>query len=102
MIGPRDPLGSCEGRFAPAPGGNLPDVLTTMPNFPRRVHGTPARSALRRLTQRSRRHPLAERPRVSPAVIEEEAASLLYGARSGMVNASPVGPPLDGSPEERP
>jgi len=33
---------------------------------------------------------------VSRVVIEEEATSLIYGERSGMVNASPVGPPLDG------
>ncbi len=68
-------------------------VLTTMPNFPRRVRGTPARGALRRLARRAQRHHRADRPRVSPVVIEEEAASLLYGQRSGMVNASPVEPP---------
>jgi hypothetical protein len=36
---------------------------------------------------------------VSPVVIEEEAASLLYGGRSGMVNASPVVPPLEDRPK---
>ena len=34
------------------------------------------------------------RPSVSPAVVEEEAANLLYGERTGMVNASPSVPPL--------
>jgi len=42
----------------------------------------------------------APRPRVSPAAIEEEAADLLYGERSGMVNASPVVPPLGGAAPE--
>jgi len=75
--------------------GNLSDVLTTIPNFPGRAGGRPARRALRRLAGRAQRPPRPERPRVSPVVIEEEAANLLYGQRSGMVNASPVGPPLD-------
>jgi hypothetical protein len=39
---------------------------------------------------------------VSAAAIEEEAANLLYGRRSGMVNASPVGPPLEEPLERRP
>jgi hypothetical protein len=69
-----------------------------MPNFPRRVRGR----ALRRLASRTQRRPRPDRPRVSPAVIEEEAASLLYGERSGMVNASPVGPPLEERPDPQP
>jgi hypothetical protein len=73
-----------------------------MPNFPRRVRGKPAREVLRRLTRRTRRQSRPDRPRVSPLVIEEEAASLLYGERSGMVDASPVGPPLDVPPKEQP
>lgn len=69
-----------------------------MPNFAGRVRGAPARRAWRRLASRAQRRSRPERPRVSPAVIEEEAASLLYGARSGTVNASPVGPPLEEPP----
>jgi hypothetical protein len=42
----------------------------------------------------SRRRAAAPRPSVSPAVVEEEAATLLYGRRTGTVNASPVVPPL--------
>lgn len=30
----------------------------------------------------------------SPAAVEEEAASRLYGERTGTVNASPASPPL--------
>jgi hypothetical protein len=85
-------LGSCEARFKARRSGNSQDVLTTMPNFSHRVRGAPARKALRRLSLRA---PRADRPRVSAVVIEEEAASLLYGERSGMVNASPVVPPLE-------
>jgi hypothetical protein len=75
-------------------------VFVAMPNFPRRTRGARgSRSgALRSLARRAPRHPRHERPRVSPAVVEEEAASLLYGERSGMVNASPVGPPLENVP----
>jgi hypothetical protein len=72
-----------------------------MPNFPRRVRGKPAREALQRLTRRTRRQSRPDRPRVSPLVVEEEAASLLYGERTGTVNASPVGPPLDAPRQEQ-
>jgi hypothetical protein len=41
-----------------------------------------------------RRPPTAPRPSVSPAVVEEEAATLLYGERTGTVHASPVVPPV--------
>ena len=43
------------------------------------------------LAQRRQRPP---RPSVSPAVVEEEAANLLYGERTGTVNASPAVPPV--------
>ncbi len=66
-----------------------------MPDFPDRLREAPGPSALLRLAKRAQRHPHGERPRVSPVVIEEEAASLLYGERSGTVNASPVGAPVD-------
>jgi hypothetical protein len=38
----------------------------------------------------------------SPAAIEEEAASRLYGERTGTVNASPASPPLRRHHGERP
>ncbi|MEA2214675.1 MAG: hypothetical protein QOK19_236, partial [Solirubrobacteraceae bacterium] len=38
----------------------------------------------------------------SPAAIEEEAASRLYGERTGTVNASPASPPLRRQHGERP
>jgi hypothetical protein len=40
-------------------------------------------------------------PRFQPsaAAIEEEAASRLYGERTGTVNASPASPPLPPAPE---
>jgi hypothetical protein len=43
-------------------------------------------------------------PRFQPsaAAIEEEAASRLYGERTGTVNASPASPPLRREPPERP
>ncbi len=43
------------------------------------------------LAQRRQRPP---RPSVSPAVVEEEAATLLYGERTGTVHASPAVPPV--------
>jgi hypothetical protein len=47
-----------------------------------------------------RRRHQPPRPSVSPAVVEEEAASLLYGERTGTVNASPVVPPVAAGPGE--
>lgn len=47
----------------------------------------------------------ALRPEPSPAVTEEEAASRLYGERTGTVNASPTSPPvgrLDDDDSEQP
>jgi hypothetical protein len=41
-----------------------------------------------------REHHQAPRFEPSPAAIEEEAASRLYGERTGTVNASPTSPPL--------
>jgi hypothetical protein len=38
----------------------------------------------------------------SAAAIEEEAASRLYGERTGTVNASPASPPLSSDPAELP
>jgi hypothetical protein len=38
----------------------------------------------------------------SAAAIEEEAASRLYGERTGTVNASPASPPLRRNPAELP
>ena len=42
----------------------------------------------------AREHPQATRFEPSPAAIEEEAASRLYGEKTGTVNASPASPPL--------
>lgn len=53
----------------------------------------------RRLSWLSQRRAPATRPSVSPAVVEEEAANLLYGERTGTVNASPVVPPVGGEPD---
>jgi hypothetical protein len=47
-----------------------------------------------------REHHQAPRFQPSAAAIEEEAASRLYGERTGTVNASPTSPPL--SKTERP
>ena len=54
----------------------------------------------RRLAWLPQRRVHAPRPSVSPVVVEEEAASLLYGERTGTVNASPVVPPLGEQPQE--
>ena len=48
----------------------------------------------RRLSWLPQRRARAIRPSVSPAVVEEEAANLLYGERTGTVNPSPLVPPL--------
>jgi hypothetical protein len=48
----------------------------------------------RRLSWLPQRRPRPPRPSVSPAVVEEEAANLLYGERTGTVNPSPTVPPV--------
>ena len=40
------------------------------------------------------REPEPSGPAQSPAAIEEEAATRLYGERTGTVNASPAAPPV--------
>ena len=45
------------------------------------------------------REPEPSGPAQSPAAIEEEAATRLYGERTGTVNASPASPPVARSPE---
>jgi hypothetical protein len=57
------------------------------------AEGSVRRRCLAWLPQRRPRPP---RPGVSPAVVEEEAANLLYGERTGTVNPSPTVPPLGG------
>jgi hypothetical protein len=49
---------------------------------------------VRRRSWFAQRRQRPARPTVSPAVVEEEAASLLYGERTGTVNASPAVPPV--------
>ena len=46
------------------------------------------------LAERRQRRRRPARPSVSPAVVEEEAATLLYGERTGTVHASPAVPPV--------
>lgn len=62
--------------------------------FPARTEEAGRGRARRRPAWLRHRRAPAPHPSVSPAVVEEEAANLLYGERSGMVNASPVVPPL--------
>jgi hypothetical protein len=42
------------------------------------------------------------RVQLSPAAIEEEAATRLYGERTGTVHASPASPPLVGGDDGEP
>jgi hypothetical protein len=61
---------------------------------------TAPQKLLRRLGWPSQRRGPSPRPNVNPVVVEEEAASLLYGERTGTVHASPVVPPLGEEPDE--
>jgi hypothetical protein len=59
----------------------------------RRTHAPPPSSALARLARSARRRPVCD-PVATPVLGEEEAATLLYGERSGTVVASPARPPV--------
>ena len=72
------------GRFARERGGQLP-YMTRLAEELRAVLGS--------------REPHQPRQEPSPAAIEEETATRLYGERTGMVNASPASPPVAGQSE---
>jgi hypothetical protein len=76
--------------FAPRTAGKVTGVTPSLHELP------PAEKLRRRLAWLPQRRAQPQRPSVSPVVVEEEAANLLYGDRTGTVNASPLVPPLGG------
>lgn len=87
-------MASCERSFPARIPGKLPDVAPSLHQLLPDEH--PAlHKPRRRLSWLPQRRAPAPRPSVNPVVVEEEAANLLYGERTGTVNASPVVAPVD-------
>ncbi|HXB15624.1 MAG TPA: hypothetical protein VNV44_07740 [Solirubrobacteraceae bacterium] len=72
--------------------GHAPSVGEKGPS--ERLPAARARRRLGWLAERRQRRQRPAHPSVSPVVVEEEAASLLYGERTGTVHASPAAAPV--------